>query len=104
MRKKYILLIIVFVFLVSVIAYMIANKERVIVEHLSDPNYPDVPDDILQLPEPLRTKAIKDFMDSPAGMRPRIDRLEKNLNDLITKSQSQAADAEEAKRKLQTVQ
>jgi hypothetical protein len=104
MRRKYILLIIAFVFLVSVIAYMIANKDRVIVEHLSDPDYPDVPDNILQLPEPLRTKAIQDFMNSPAGLRPRVDRLEKNLKDLVTKSQAQAADAEEAKRKLQAVQ
>ena len=104
MRRKYILLIITFVFLVAIIAYMIANKDRVIVEHLHDPNYPDVPDDILQLPEPLRTKAIQDFMNSPAGMKPRIDRLEKNLNDLITKSQAQAADAEQAKQKLQAVQ
>ena len=91
------------IILVAVIAYMVMNKDKVIVEHLHDPNYPDIPDEILKLPEPMRTKAIQDFMNSPQGLRASVDRVNKKVDDLINKSQAQAADAEKAKQQLKNI-
>jgi len=72
-------------------------------EHMHDLNYPDVPDDILKLPEPIRTKAIQDFMNSPQGLRASVDRVDKKVDDLISKSQAQAADADKAKQQLKNL-
>ena len=102
MPKKIYLFLFVII-LVAVIAYMVMNKDKVIIEHLHDMDHPDVPDEILKLPEPMRTKAIQDFMNSPQGLRASVDRVNKKVDDLISKSQAQAADAEKAKQQLQNI-
>uniref|UniRef100_A0A6C0CHZ7 Uncharacterized protein n=1 Tax=viral metagenome TaxID=1070528 RepID=A0A6C0CHZ7_9ZZZZ len=102
MPKKIYLFLFVII-LVAVIAYMVMNKDKVIMEHMHDLNYPDVPDDILKLPEPIRTKAIQDFMNSPQGLRASVDRVDKKVDDLISKSQAQAADADKAKQQLKNL-
>jgi len=42
-------------------------------------------------------------MNSPQGLRASVDRVNKKVDDLISKSQAQAADAEKAKQQLQNI-